>query len=95
MSEKPTLSLEERALEQRLANPCVQICVRDNDDGVCLGCGRTAQEINNWLNISRAEREAIIPLLDERIEQLPAPRRQRRTGRSNREKLRAERGLDT
>ena len=90
MTEKSPLSLE-----QRLANPCVQICVQDSDDGVCLGCGRSSEEINNWLNISRADREKIIPQLDERIEQITAKRRSRRTGRANRERLRAERGLES
>ena len=91
MNEKAPLSIE-----QRLANPCVQICVRDrDDDGVCLGCGRTSEEINNWLNISRADREKIIPQLDERIEQITAKRRKNRTGRANRERFRAERGLDS
>ena len=88
MNEKAPLSLE-----QRLANPCVQICVQDREDGVCLGCGRTSEEINNWLNIPRADREKIIPQLDERIEQITVKRRKNRTGRANRERLRAERGL--
>ena len=81
-------------LDQKIANPCVQVCVQDRDDGICLGCGRTSEEINNWSNLSRSEREAIVPLLDERIEELSNKRRSRRQGRSKRNALRTERGLN-
>lgn len=69
---------------QRVANPCVQICVQDREDGFCLGCGRTSDEINNWQNLPRVEREKIVTTLDDRIDGLTLKRRKRRRGRKSR-----------
>ena len=39
--------------------PCVQICVID-DDGLCVGCARTLDEIGSWSGWSAAKRSAIM-----------------------------------
>lgn len=40
-----------------LQSPCVRNCCLDDRD-VCLGCGRTLNEIRGWSAMSAAEREA-------------------------------------
>jgi uncharacterized protein len=34
---------------------------------LCSGCGRTIQEIGNWMNFSETERQAINKKLDDRL----------------------------
>ncbi len=47
------------------ASPCVSICTVDDDD-VCLGCGRTLDEITQWSGYSREQQWEIIDALVER-----------------------------
>ena len=30
-------------------SPCNDICTTDSESGLCIGCGRTTEEISNWL----------------------------------------------
>ena len=30
-------------------SPCNDICTTDPESGLCVGCGRTQEEISNWL----------------------------------------------
>lgn len=39
-------------------NPCVSLCKLD-DDGVCLGCGRTKQEIKSWKALPDEQRHDV------------------------------------
>jgi predicted Fe-S protein YdhL (DUF1289 family) len=39
-------------------SPCVGICTTLFDD-VCRGCGRTAQEVAQWVFLSDAEKQAV------------------------------------
>lgn len=49
------------------ASPCVRICIMDDATGLCVGCGRTLDEIAGWLTFSSAQREAIIQALPARL----------------------------
>ncbi|MFB6167908.1 MAG: DUF1289 domain-containing protein [Halobellus sp.] len=40
-------------------SPCVDRCALD-EEGVCLGCGRTMAEIRRWASLSTAERRAVV-----------------------------------
>lgn len=42
-----------------LTNPCVGICVSD-EDGNCIGCFRTADERSNWYIESTEWRETVL-----------------------------------
>jgi len=46
-------------------SPCVRNCCLDEAD-VCLGCGRTIDEILRWQKATNAEREAIVRKAAER-----------------------------
>ena len=46
----------------RAPSPCIDVCNLDPKTGWCLGCGRTAGEIGEWLKLtpfrrSRLQRE--------------------------------------
>lgn len=42
-------------------NPCVRNCCLDEKD-VCIGCGRTLQEITGWHGFSDQEKEQVLQL---------------------------------
>jgi hypothetical protein len=42
-----------------LASPCVRNCCLDDDD-VCMGCGRSLEEIVAWSAASDADKRAIL-----------------------------------
>jgi len=51
-----------------VVSPCVRNCCLDDED-VCLGCGRSLEEIKAWSQMSDAERKIVLELAWERAEQ--------------------------
>jgi predicted Fe-S protein YdhL (DUF1289 family) len=57
-----------------IESPCVKICTLDALSGLCLGCGRTIDEIARWGAMSADERARIMrELPDRRARRDPAP----------------------
>jgi len=52
---------------ERPLSPCILICTLD-EDKVCLGCGRTLQQISRWALMSKDEQWAVIDQLENRNE---------------------------
>jgi uncharacterized protein len=50
------------------STPCIAVCRIDPVSGFCLGCGRTASEIGRWVDMTEAERLALMAKLPERFE---------------------------
>jgi predicted Fe-S protein YdhL (DUF1289 family) len=50
-----------------MLSPCRKICVYDSFRDLCAGCGRRLEEIENWLEMSEDEREAVIAELPKRL----------------------------
>ncbi len=46
-------------------SPCVSICALDEND-ICMGCYRSAQEITDWFMASDAEKREILARVRER-----------------------------
>lgn len=46
-------------------SPCIGVCTLNREDGHCMGCFRSMDEIRNWWKMSPQERMTI-------MEQLPA-----------------------
>jgi len=44
---------------QPVLSPCIGIC-QLGDDGLCVGCLRSGDEIGRWLRMSPAEREHLM-----------------------------------
>lgn len=55
-----------------IKTPCVKVCVVDPLSSLCIGCGRSLQEIGGWLSMSPARREGIISALPARLKALRA-----------------------
>jgi uncharacterized protein len=59
--------------EPPVASPCISVCVLDPaGSGVCVGCGRSLDEIAAWSELSNAERRAVIARLPQRLATLGA-----------------------
>jgi predicted Fe-S protein YdhL (DUF1289 family) len=52
-------------------SPCISVCVLDEED-VCQGCYRNAEEITDWFMASDDEKRKIIARAQERlVESMP------------------------
>lgn len=49
----------------RVPSPCVAICALDEDD-ICMGCQRSAEEITRWGLMDDAERREVLVRCAER-----------------------------
>ena len=49
-----------------IESPCTKVCTLDPLSGLCLGCGRTIDEIALWSAMSEAERARIMAELPKR-----------------------------
>lgn len=47
-----------RQVTESADSPCVRICCLD-EHNVCLGCGRTLDEIRDWSKMNDAEKRAV------------------------------------
>jgi predicted Fe-S protein YdhL (DUF1289 family) len=50
-----------------IETPCIKVCTLDARMGVCLGCGRTIDEIARWANMNTSERSKIMGELSSRL----------------------------
>ncbi len=50
-----------------MQTPCVNVCLLDSEFGLCVGCGRTIDEIASWASLSDGERRAIMAVLPARL----------------------------
>ena len=50
---------------QEPASPCISVCALDEND-VCMGCYRTANEITEWFMASAEEKRRILRSAEER-----------------------------
>ncbi|MFY9151353.1 MAG: DUF1289 domain-containing protein [Prolixibacteraceae bacterium] len=44
---------------KEIPSPCMKICQRDSQ-GVCYGCRRNLEEIENWYRYSEEDKAAVI-----------------------------------
>jgi hypothetical protein len=48
-------------------SPCNKVCTLDARSGLCLGCGRTVDEIARWSTMNAADRARIMNELPARV----------------------------
>ena len=53
-----------------IETPCIKICTLDPKSGLCLGCGRTVDEIAGWARLSSEERMRVMNGLQSRLDTL-------------------------
>lgn len=54
-------------------SPCLLVCELDRTTGWCLGCGRSGEEVENWLAYSDAQRDAAMAALPARLAAMGLP----------------------
>ena len=69
--ESPTLAPTFAAMAT-ISSPCTKVCTIDPRSKLCLGCGRSLQEIGNWSRLSEPERLRIMAELPHRRVPVPA-----------------------
>jgi predicted Fe-S protein YdhL (DUF1289 family) len=55
-------------LSSKPVSPCVQVCVLD-DDQVCIGCGRTVDDVIAWTRLTDAQKWLVLEQSAQRREQ--------------------------
>jgi uncharacterized protein len=50
-----------------VSTPCINVCILDPLSALCIGCGRTGEEITAWSTMSEPERIAIMAELGQRL----------------------------
>jgi hypothetical protein len=50
-----------------VSTPCVKICIVDPVSALCVGCGRTVDEIAGWSAMDEAARLAVMAGLEARL----------------------------
>jgi len=53
-----------------VASPCRNICRMDEPSGLCVGCGRTLDEVALWSVLDDDDKRAVWALLPERMARL-------------------------
>jgi predicted Fe-S protein YdhL (DUF1289 family) len=67
-------------MAEPISSPCVKVCVVDPVSALCIGCGRTVEEISGWSVMSEAGRLAVMAGLEARLVAMRS--RARRAGRA-------------
>ena len=47
-------------------SPCIDICTTDSQSGLCVGCGRTQEEIANWIIYSELQKKQVLINIEKR-----------------------------
>ncbi|MEP7061786.1 MAG: DUF1289 domain-containing protein [Betaproteobacteria bacterium] len=55
------------AQDDDVRSPCISVCVLDASGAICVGCGRTLHEIATWVDMSAAQKRAVVALLPARL----------------------------
>jgi uncharacterized protein len=50
-----------------VSTPCINVCILDPLSALCIGCGRTGEEITAWAAMSEPERLAVMAGLEQRL----------------------------
>jgi len=56
-------------------SPCIKVCEFEKD--ICLGCGRSRQEIKGWKRLGKSERLLLLAEADMRLLALEATGRRK------------------
>ncbi|MGP2492504.1 DUF1289 domain-containing protein [Mesorhizobium sp. PUT5] len=70
-----------------IESPCILVCSIDMKTGYCFGCGRTRDEISDWIGMTAEMRRQVMSELPTRLETVERrPRRETRRARMARER---------
>jgi uncharacterized protein len=62
-----------KTTETNIETPCNRVCVMHPALSLCIGCGRSLDEIARWIDFAPAERARIMAQLPPRLAALSRP----------------------
>ncbi|MGR4069804.1 DUF1289 domain-containing protein [Billgrantia sp. C5P2] len=57
-------------MAKKIESPCVSVCQLKGD--LCIGCGRTVEEIGQWKAMKRPEKMKTVKRAEERLKKIEA-----------------------
>jgi len=63
-------------LGDKAKNPCISVCKLQDD--ICLGCGRSRDEMKSWKGMKNKERKQVNERAAERLKALGKARKKKR-----------------
>jgi len=57
-----------KTMKKPVESPCIHVCKLH--DNVCIGCGRTAEELTEWMRMTNEQKLAAIENGKKRLEEL-------------------------
>lgn len=66
--EVPTVKSIQLEYSVAVESPCIGICKYAPNTRICVGCGRTDEEISRWMFLSNSEKQQIVEKLTRRGE---------------------------
>jgi predicted Fe-S protein YdhL (DUF1289 family) len=60
------------AIESPIESPCNKVCIVHPAQKLCIGCGRSLDEIARWIDFDDSERQRIMALLPLRLKAISA-----------------------
>jgi len=58
-------------MKRPIQSPCISVCAIDAGSALCVGCGRSLDEIARWASMTDAERQRIMRELPARQARAP------------------------
>lgn len=46
-------------LKEEVQSPCISVCTMNEATGLCLGCYRTLEEIEQWWDFDNAQKQEV------------------------------------
>ena len=46
--------------KEEVQSPCISVCTINEDTGLCVGCFRTIEEIEQWWDLAPAKQREIV-----------------------------------
>ena len=47
-------------------SPCIDICTTDPESELCIGCGRTQEEVSKWISYSNEQKQQVLLNINKR-----------------------------
>ena len=63
---KKKYKLTHKQVDKTVDSPCIKVCTYDEEEGFCIGCYRTKQELQDWLIMTREQKLETLKKIEER-----------------------------
>ena len=64
--DKKKYKLTHKLVDKTVDSPCIQVCTYDEEEGFCIGCYRSKQELQDWWIMTREQKLEALKKIEER-----------------------------